>query len=262
MLRAPAGLPAPDKPPATAHGPPETLSAMTRILVLLAHPQLESSHVTRALVEATLATRASQADRADRTTANGPDPHRPGSASPCTVGLDTDGPNTTELRDLYTLYPDYLIDVAAEQAVLDGVDLLVWLHPIHWYGMPPLMKLWLDEVFAFGWAYGPGGHALRGTDLWLVTSTGGPESSYRGDGYNRYFFDAFLPPYEQTANLAGMRFLPPLVLHGAHRADAAELARHAAVYAERLNTYPHWPELDEIEAGAACDVPADARPAD
>ena len=253
MLRAPAGLPAPDKPPATAQSPPETLSAMTRILVLLAHPQLESSRVARALVEATLAVRTTRkADRAGRTSTTGPDP----------MGPDTASPNTTELRDLYTLYPDYLIDVAAEQAVLDGVDLLVWLHPIHWYGMPPLMKLWLDEVFAFGWAYGPGGHALRGTDLWLVTSTGGPESSYRGDGYNRYFFDAFLPPYEQTANLAGMRFLPPLVLHGAHRADAAELARHAAVYAERLDTYPRWPELDEIEAGTACDVPADARPAD
>ena len=53
--------------------------------------------------------------------------------------------------------------------------------------------------------------------------TGGPEDSYRPDGYNRYFFDAFLPPYEQTAALAGMRFLPPLLLHGAHRADDAEL---------------------------------------
>jgi hypothetical protein len=37
--------------------------------------------------------------------------------------------------------------------------------------------------------------------------------------HNRHFFDAFLPPYEQTAALAGMRFLPPLVLHGAHRID-------------------------------------------
>ena len=37
-------------------------------------------------------------------------------------------------------------------------------------------------------------------------------------GYNRYFFDAFLPPMEQTAALCGMRFLPPLLLHGAHHA--------------------------------------------
>ena len=31
------------------------------------------------------------------------------------------------------------------------------------------------------------------------------------------------PPYEQTAALAGMRFLPPMVLHGAHRATRDEI---------------------------------------
>ena len=82
------------------------------------------------------------------------------------------------------------------------------------------MKLWLDEVLAYGWAYGPGGTALQGKDLWLVATTGGPESSYHPQSYNRYFFDAFLPPYEQTAALCGMRFLPPLLLHGARSAPA------------------------------------------
>ncbi len=203
---------------------------MPRILVLLAHPQLENSRVGRALADAARAA--------------------------------SSGPDNIAVRDLYARYPDYLIDVAAEQTALAGVDLLVWLHPVHWYGMPPLMKLWLDEVFAFGWAYGPGGDALRGTDLWLVTSTGGPESSYRGDGYNRYFFDAFLPPYEQTANLVGLRFLPPLVLHAAHRVGEADIQAHAALFAQRLASYPHWPELDGLAPGAACFVPADARPAD
>ena len=87
--------------------------------------------------------------------------------------------------------------------------------------MPPLLKLWLDDVLAFGWAYGPDGTALRGKDLWLVASTGGAEDSYRPDSYNRYFFDAFMPPYEQTAALCGMRFLPPLLMHGAHKANDA-----------------------------------------
>ncbi len=30
----------------------------------------------------------------------------------------------------------------------------------------PLMKLWLDEVFASGWAYGPGGDKLRANSFW------------------------------------------------------------------------------------------------
>ncbi len=205
---------------------------MPSIQVVLAHPQLEHSRVGRALAAAAR-------------------------------GLAGGGPDQPQvgLRDLYALYPDYLIDVAAERAALAGVQLLVWLHPVHWYGMPPLMKLWLDEVFGFGWAYGAGGRALAGADLWLVTSTGGPAESYHPTGYNRYFFDAFLPPYEQTATLAGMRFLPPLVLHGAHRADATEIAAQAQLFAERLRDYPQWPELADLPACPTCEVPRDARPA-
>ena len=90
--------------------------------------------------------------------------------------------------------------------------------------MPPLMKLWVDEVLAFGWAYGPGGTALKGKDLWLALSTGGPRIPTAPSSYNRYFFDAFLPPYEQTAALCGMRFVPPLVLHGAHRGGRGRAA--------------------------------------
>ena len=171
-------------------------------------------------------------------------------------------PGRLDVRDLYALYPDYCIDVGAEQAALASARLVVWQHPIHWYGMTPLLKLWVDDVLAFGWAYGPGGTALRGKDLWLVATTGGPESSYRPDSYNRYFFDAFLPPYEQTAALCGMRFLAPLVLHGAHQAGEAEIAAHAATYAERLAGYPHWPELAEAGACADCEVPLTARPMD
>jgi glutathione-regulated potassium-efflux system ancillary protein KefF len=166
------------------------------------------------------------------------------------------------VRDLYALYPDYLIDVGVEQAALAAAKLVVWQQPIRWYGMPPLLKLWLDDVLTFGWAYGPDGHALRGKDLWLVASTGGPEDSYRPDSYNRYFFDAFLPPYEQTAALCGMRFLPPLILHGAHKTSQAELAAHADTYVQRLADYPAWPEMDLVEDCVECTVPPSARPTD
>lgn len=199
---------------------------MSSILVLAAHPRLQLSQVTRRLIDAS----RSQA-----------------------------GPSVA-VRDLYALYPDYLIDVAQEQQALAAARLVVWLHPIRWYSMPPLMKLWVDEVLTLGWAYGRGGQALRGKDLWLVTSTGGGEAAYHPSGYNRYFFDAFLPPYEQTATLCGMRFLPPLVLHGAHRVEPAALDAHAHTYAQRLRQYPDWPELAELSACPGCDVPADDRP--
>jgi len=201
---------------------------MAEIVVVAAHPHLAHSRITQTLLDA--ARRAA--------------------------------PGRVDARELYRRYPDYVIDTAAEQAALAAAQLVVWLHPIHWYSMPPLMKLWLDEVFAFGWAYGPGGHALRGKDLWLAVSTGGAEKSYRPDGHNRYFFDHFLHPYEQTAALAGMRWLPPLTLHGAHRVAEADLQAHASVFAERLQSYPDWPELADLEPEAECAVPADERPVD
>jgi glutathione-regulated potassium-efflux system ancillary protein KefF len=166
-----------------------------------------------------------------------------------------------KVQDLYARYPDYDIDVPAEQGRAQAANLLVLLHPVQWYSMPALMKLWLDEVLAYGWAYGPGGTALQGKDIWLVTSTGGPEQSYHPQGYNRYFFEAFLPPYEQTAALCGMRFLPPLVLHGAHRAGKDAVESHAQVFADRLASYPNWPEIDELPACPVYDVPVTDRPA-
>jgi glutathione-regulated potassium-efflux system ancillary protein KefF len=165
-----------------------------------------------------------------------------------------------QVQDLYGRYPDYDIDVAAEQANAEAADLLVLLHPIQWYSMPALMKLWLDEVLRYGWAYGPSGTSLRGKDLWLVASTGGPEGSYHPQGYNRYFFDAFLPPYEQTAALCGMRFLPPLLLHGAHRVGEREVQAHADVFRQRLETYPDWPELEGLGECPITDVPVADRP--
>ena len=197
---------------------------MSRVLILLAHPQIENSRVARALVAAAHSVAHSVAHAASA------------DASPA--------PPQIVLRDLYALYPDYLIDVEAEQAALAGVTLLVWLHPIHWYSMPPLMKLWLDEVLTLGWAYGPGGQALQGVDLWLAASTGGPEASYRPTGYNRYFFDAFLPPYEQTAALTGMRFLPPWLLHGAHQAETPAwppMLRCLGSACAATPTGPSWP---------------------
>ncbi|MBX3588954.1 MAG: NAD(P)H-dependent oxidoreductase [Ramlibacter sp.] len=167
-----------------------------------------------------------------------------------------------DAHDLYATYADYAIDVPAEQARLASASLLVLMHPVQWYSMPALLKLWLDEVLSYGWAYGTGGTALRGKDLWLVATTGGPESSYHPQSYNRYFFDAFLPPYEQTAALCGMRFLPPLLLHGAHSAGEDEVQAHVEVFAERLQSYPQWPELDELEQCPACEVPPTDRPED
>src|SRR5215471_9727724 len=60
------------------------------------------------------------------------------------------------VRSLYALYPDFAIDVEAEQAALAEADVVVWQAPLFWYSVPALLHLWIEKVLAHGWAYGGG----------------------------------------------------------------------------------------------------------
>ena len=135
------------------------------------------------------------------------------------------GDNAVEMRSLYALYPDFDIDVAAEQTALARADLIVWLAPVHWYSVPALLKHWFDQVLTHGWAYGHGSPALAGKTVWWVTSAGGGLADYApGAAHGRPFAD-FVPPIEHTARFCAMRWLPPFVVHHGHA--ASEQARAA-----------------------------------
>lgn len=124
------------------------------------------------------------------------------------------------VQDLYELYPDFDVDGAHERSLLAKARLLVLLHPIRWYGMPSLLKEWMEVVLRPGWAYGlDGGGALRGKGFWLVTTTGSGPDAYRPGGLHGRPFADFLPPFEQAAALCGMDWIEPLVMHGAAHID-------------------------------------------
>lgn len=148
-----------------------------------------------------------------------------------------------EVRSLYDLYPDFGIDVEAEQSALAGAELVIWQHPMYWYSVPGLLKHWFDKVLARGWAYGEGGTALRGKSCLWVATTGGDEHAFTSQGMHEHLFQAFVPHVEQTARFCGMRWLEPLIVHGAHRVAESVLDRHAVEYRARV-------ERLLVEAGA------------
>jgi glutathione-regulated potassium-efflux system ancillary protein KefG len=73
---------------------------MKKVLILLAHPKYEHSVVTQTLVNA------------------------------------VSNLENVETRDLYELYPDFNIDVQAEQETLIMADIIIWQHPVYWYSAP------------------------------------------------------------------------------------------------------------------------------
>jgi glutathione-regulated potassium-efflux system ancillary protein KefG len=180
---------------------------LRRILILFAHPALEKSRVHRRLLQSL--------------------PDMPG----------------VTMHDLYEEYPDLDIDVGREQALLAGHDLIVLQHPFFWYSTPPILKQWQDLVLEHGWAYGSGGTALRGKAMLNLLSAGGPLHAYGREGHNRFTIRELLAPVEQTARLCGMLYVPPYVVSGSHRLDAADIEREAERYRELL-TRLHEGEID------------------
>ncbi len=138
------------------------------------------------------------------------------------------------VHDLYETYPDFLIDVPAEQAQLAAHDVIVLQHPFYWYSGPALVKEWLDLVLTQGWAFGAGGVALAGKTWMQAVTTGGPAAAYEPGGLNRFTVEELLRPFEATAHLCGCRWAAPFVVTGSRQRPAAGLIEEATRYAARL----------------------------
>ncbi|MGI6879317.1 NAD(P)H-dependent oxidoreductase [Microbacterium sp. gxy059] len=75
-------------------------------------------------------------------------------------------------------------DVLREQERVERADALVFVHPVYWWGMPALMKGWLDRVLTFGWAFGTDqATAIAERDVHLVRLGGNAPETYDAHGY-------------------------------------------------------------------------------
>lgn len=171
---------------------------MARVLVLFAHPAIQRSRANRALRAAI-------------------------------EGLDG-----VTVHDLYEAYPDFLLDVEREQALLVGHDALVVQHPFYWYSAPAHVKEWQDLVLTHGFAYGAGARALSGKPWLQAITAGGSADEYRPDGANRFSVEELLRPFEATANLCGALWQAPHAVLGAPRLDAPALQAEAHRYRARI----------------------------
>jgi glutathione-regulated potassium-efflux system ancillary protein KefG len=167
---------------------------VNNILILFAHPRFEKSRVNRALLHGV--------DRIPQVT----------------------------IHDLYELYPDFNIDVEQEQGLLTAHQIIIWHHPFYMYGAPALLKQWIDLVLEYGWAHGRGGDSLKDKMIFNALTSGGSREVYAADGYNRFTLREFLVPFNQTATLCKMIYLPPFAVQGTHLLTEAHLASHAALY--------------------------------
>jgi glutathione-regulated potassium-efflux system ancillary protein KefG len=138
------------------------------------------------------------------------------------------------VNDLYENYPDFYINIVAEQQLLIEHDIIIWQHPFYWYSSPAILKEWFDLVLQHGFAYGPKGRNLDGKQVLSIISTGGNKEVYCKEGRNHFTINEFLVPFKQSANLCGMDYLPPFVIYGSHTLDNAEIEKLNIKYKKLL----------------------------
>lgn len=112
-------------------------------------------------------------------------------------------------HDLYTASPNGKLDVAKEQELLAWADLVVLQFPFQWYSAPGLLKEWQDQVLKYGFAFTLDGSPskLRGKEVLVSLTSGGPKEAYGAAGYNRFSYAEMLRPLEQTFTLCQMKWL-------------------------------------------------------
>jgi NAD(P)H dehydrogenase (quinone) len=129
-------------------------------------------------------------------------------------------------------------EIEEEIVKVEAADLMIWQFPLWWFGLPAILKGWVDRVFAMGRTYG-GGHVYEtgrfsGKLALLSLTTGGPETAYRPDGFNGDLGAILRPVQRGILNFTGFAVLAPQVVYGPARADDMQRAAWLAAWDRRL----------------------------
>jgi len=129
-------------------------------------------------------------------------------------------------------------DIVIEQQKLLAADLVLFQFPLWWFGMPAMLKGWVDRVMTMGFAYGAGQRydqgGLKGRRAMVALTTGGPEASYSEAGINGAMERILFPIQHGILYFCGLEVLPPFVAYGPAHLDAAGREAELARYQQRL----------------------------
>jgi len=141
-------------------------------------------------------------------------------------------------------------DIETEIQKLEWCDLTIWQFPLWWFGLPGVMKGWVDRVFAMGRVYGGNrvyeNGVFRGKRAMLSLTTGGPEQSFQKGGFNGDIDAILRPIHRGILQFVGFGVLAPQICYQPARQTDEMRRAWLDAYAARLrNIYNESP----IEVG-------------
>jgi hypothetical protein len=117
-------------------------------------------------------------------------------------------------------------------------DYLIFNCPLHWFGLPTVIKGWCDKVLARGFAYGSGAWydtgKFLGKKALLCMTTGGPENMYKADHIQGDIRDITYPITHGIFWFCGFTPLQSHFVYGPGYASEDQRAQHLAQYREKM----------------------------
>lgn len=129
-------------------------------------------------------------------------------------------------------------DVEEEIQKIEWCDLMIWQFPLWWFGLPGILKGWVDRVFAMGRTYGGdkiyANGVFKGKQALLSLTTGGPPPAYAKGGFNGDICAILRPIQRGMLQFVGFEVLAPQIAYGPARMKQDQRAELLAAYAKRL----------------------------
>jgi len=149
-------------------------------------------------------------------------------------------------------------DVQAEMDKLFWCDALILQFPLWWFGLPGILKGWVDRVFASGGRIYGGGKwydrgVFAGKRAMCSVTIGGPSPIYSERGLNGPISTILFPINHGMLYFVGFTVVEPFLVHAPARIGDDERAAHLVRYRERVLgiatapviAYPKLAEYDE-----------------
>lgn len=132
----------------------------------------------------------------------------------------------------------FAFDIDKEQQKLEWCDLMIWQFPLWWFGLPAILKGWVDRVFAMGRIYGQGkiyeNGVFSGKRALLSLTTGGEPAAYQKGGFNGDLAGILRPIQRGIFEFTGFSVLAPHVVYGPVRKSTNELNGELKRWSDRL----------------------------
>ena len=129
-------------------------------------------------------------------------------------------------------------NIETEIEKLERCDLMIWQFPLWWFGLPAILKGWVDRVFAMGRTYGGdklyGNGVFKGKRALLSFTTGGPAAAYVKGGFQGDIYAMLRPIHRGMLQFVGFEVLAPQITYGPVRMDDSQRKQLLTAYAERL----------------------------